>query len=384
MSKPIVNKHYIGIDALRFGAAMLVVAFHFGFLMGINPLGLVGSASQQSVVFAELYDYTHFGWIGVQIFFVISGFVIAFSGEKAGPFQFFQSRVVRLGPAVWICAPLTLIATLALGFRSTEEAWRGFRHSMAFLPWTPWIDGSYWTLGIEIAFYTMVWLLIRAGRFAYIKPLAIVIGVASSLFWICVTMAESRSGAPVAWWRESRTLSLLLLHHGMFFAIGVFLWSELIKKAEPRNVLWIGVFCLGGCLQISAESAAANAGFGTAYDAMLPCMIWLGALALIVVSVRANAVLHRLPAPVVRAIVTAGAMTYPLYLLHQIIGGVVMGCLVRAGMGRWQALAAGMALIVALAWVVAVRLEPLLQSVVRRALSRAHLLYTTRMTSIVK
>lgn len=377
MSRPGAKPHYPGIDALRFGAAALVVAYHFGFLMGVNPAGLVGSASQRAVAFAELYDYTNFGWIGVQIFFVISGFVIAFSGEKAGAFQFFQSRVVRLGPAAWICAPLTLLATLALGFRPAEDAWRGFRHSMAFLPWAPWIDGSYWTLGIEIGFYALVWLLIRSGRFARINTLAIAIGAASSAFWMVVTLAEWRAGpgAMLAWWRESRAFGLLLLHHGMFFALGVLLWSELLKQSARRNLVWIGIFCLSGCLQIGAESAAVNRGFGTAYGASLPCAIWLCAVGMIVVSVRANAALHRLPPRAVRALARAGALTYPLYLLHQIIGGVVMGALVRAGAGRWAALAAALALIVALAWLVASRIEPFLQSLVRRALTAAHARY---------
>jgi peptidoglycan/LPS O-acetylase OafA/YrhL len=380
VNRPLNNKHYIGIDALRFGAAALVVAFHFGFLLGINPISMLGKASRQAVVFSELYDYTHFGWIGVQIFFVISGFVIAFSGEKAAPFQFFQSRVVRLGPAVWICAPLTLITTLGMGFLPAEDTWRGFRHSMAFLPWSPWIDGSYWTLGIEVAFYAMVWLLIRFGRFAYIKPLAIVIGVASSLFWVGVVLAGPVVAAALHPWRWNRPVSLLLIHHGMFFAMGVFLWSELIKKSERINLLWIGLFCIGGCLQIIAENDAVNQRFSLAYQPLLPCAIWLASLVAIAWSVRGNAALHRLPGWLVRVVVTGGAMTYPLYLLHQIIGGALMGWLVVSGVNRWTALVAGIAAILALTWVVAVWLEPALQAAVRGLMSGARQRYLARAT----
>ena len=170
----------------------------------------------------------------------------------------------------------------------------------------------------------------------------------------------------------------------MFFALGVLLWCELIKKSERRNLVWIAVFCLSGCLQIGAESAAANRGFGTAYGASLPCAIWLGALGLIVLSVRANARLHGLPPLALRVLTTAGAMTYPLYLLHQIIGGVLMGAMVRAGAGRWVALLAGLAVILALAWLVAVRLEPQLQSAIRRMLSAAHQRYLAYATQAAK
>lgn len=168
--KDAVNpKHILGIDVLRFVAACLVVAFHFCFLMGVNPNGLVGSASQKIVAFPELYNFAEFGWVGVQVFFVISGFVIAFSGEKSTAFSFLRSRIVRLGPAVWICAPITLMATMLVGFRTDDVMFRSFRHSMAFLPWEPWIDGSYWTLGIEISFYAAVLFLIRFFKFEYIN-----------------------------------------------------------------------------------------------------------------------------------------------------------------------------------------------------------------------
>ncbi len=377
---PIGNRHYVGIDVLRFAAAVAVMAFHFCFLMGINPNGLVGSASQQAVAFPELYGATNFGWVGVQVFFVISGFVIAFSGEKAGPFQFFQSRVVRLGPAVWICAPLTLLATALVGFRPAEEMWRAFRHSVAFLPWEPWIDGSYWTLGIEIAFYTAVFMLIRFGRFSHVKLLAIVIGVVSSLFWILMTVMEPGASGEwaqrIARWHASRTLRLLLVHHGMFFAVGVLLWSELVKQPSRRNWLWIAVFCVTGCVQIAAESRGANAGFATHYSAALPCAIWLGSLAVLVWSVRNNALLHqRVPIGLIGAAKTAGMMTYPLYLLHQIIGGALMGAMVLSGLNRWLALAVTTAIILLATWLVATQLEPVLQKLVKRLLATVHSRY---------
>lgn len=83
---------------------------------------------------------------------------------------------------------------------------------------------------------------------------------------------------------------------------------------------------------------------------------------------RNNGSWHKLPGAVREAIRTAGMMTFPLYLLHQVIGGAIMGTLVLAGWNRWSALAATLALVLAASWVVAKHLEPVLQRITKQAL----------------
>ena len=386
---PAVNaKHILGLDILRFVAACLVVAFHYCFLMGINPEGLVGSASRGVVKFPELYESTNFGWVGVQIFFVISGFVIAFSGEKSSASSFLRSRIVRLGPAVWICAPITLLATILVGFRQHEDMYRAFRHSMAFLPWAPWIDGSYWTLGIEISFYAAVLFLIKFFNFENIKILAIVIGVVSSMFWAIHALAGIEQihsfGLQLKWVLEDRLPKLLLINHGMFFALGVFLWSELIKKHDVKKIFWIILFCMSGCAQIVAESDIVNHEFNTRYSAAIPCAVWLASIAIIVLSVRANARLHRLSGGAVKAIQIAGMMTYPLYLLHQIVGGTMMGWMVLNGADRWVALATVSIIIFVLTGLIATWAEPWIQGWTKYLINYIHGRYNSMRIRLVK
>lgn len=174
------------------------------------------------------------------------------------------------------------------------------------------------------------------------------------------------------WLSEERNSSLLLIHHGMFFALGVFLWSELIKKHELKNLMWIAIFCVTGCLQIVVETDAVNREFSRDCPILLPCMLWILSIAFIVWSVRANALLHRQSPRVVRMIQTAGAMTYPLYLLHQIVGGALMGWMVSSGINRWTALFAAMALVFLATWIIAKHAEPLLQKWTKRAVDFVH------------
>ncbi|MBP1207904.1 peptidoglycan/LPS O-acetylase OafA/YrhL [Duganella sp. 1411] len=369
-ASPAPKQHLLGIDVLRFAAALMVLFFHFCYLITVSPHGFIGNASRQAVTFPEMTPFSHFGWVGVQIFFVISGFVIAFSGEKATPFGFLSSRVVRLGPGAWICAPLTLLATIAVGFSPAEEMYRGLRHSMAFIPWGPWIDGSYWTLGIEVAFYATVLGIISLGRFPLVRPLAMVLGAVSALFWLAVTVTDPASGLglKLAAARGSRLVALLLVHHGIFFALGVFLWLELVKRPARANQMWIGALLVAGCVQIVADNAHGNAEFGAHHGALAPCATWLLAMAFMVWSVKANAHWHRLPGAARAAIRTAGMMTFPLYLLHQVVGGAILGALVLGGWNRWNALAATVALVLAASWLIAKHLEPALQRLTKQAL----------------
>ncbi|WP_300755503.1 acyltransferase [Janthinobacterium sp.] len=368
-------RHVIGLDALRFIAAMLVVAYHYGFWFWADPSPVSSPQLQHLISFPELFASTHFGWVGVQIFFVISGFVIAFSGERSGGFDFLVSRVVRLGPGVWICASVTLVAVVTAGESGLAQTLRAFLHSVLFIPIAPWIDYAYWTLGIEIVFYFLVFLLVLRGKFSWINRLAMVIGLASTLFWLAAWVASMGDAGQffqlMQQLRRSRILGLLLVHHGIFFALGIFLWLELVKHSCRENRLWCVLFCAAGCLQIALTSSATDETTGTAFSAWIPVLCWLAALAWIIVSVRRNHRVHALPQWFLRLLKTAGMMTFPLYLLHQVAGAHLMVGLVQAGAGRWLALAGALAFSLCGAWLVAVYCEPALQRVTKQALLRA-------------
>ncbi|TGV93818.1 acyltransferase, partial [Mesorhizobium sp. M2E.F.Ca.ET.154.01.1.1] len=97
----------------------------------------------------------------------------AFSAENSTPLKFFEARVRRLAPAVWVCAPISAVVLLMVGLSWPTDAVLRLARTAMFVPFEPWVDSVYWTLGIEIAFYAIVWILLRLGRFHLMEAVAV-------------------------------------------------------------------------------------------------------------------------------------------------------------------------------------------------------------------
>lgn len=88
------------LDLLRFFAALAVVFHHYsldGFAaesMTIMPYPLLASISK-------------YGYLGVELFFMISGFVILMTASNGDLKKFVISRLIRLYPAFWVCCSIT-------------------------------------------------------------------------------------------------------------------------------------------------------------------------------------------------------------------------------------------------------------------------------------
>lgn len=132
------HKQIIGLDLLRAGAALLVLLFHLSFW------DWRGQATHPQVprAFAFFTPLSSQGWIGVEIFFVISGFVIAYSTKTVTSIQFLQHRLTRLLPGALVCATLSgLLLLTAYPPKMVADHW--FR-SVTF---SPWVLGSTGLIG---------------------------------------------------------------------------------------------------------------------------------------------------------------------------------------------------------------------------------------------
>ncbi|EWY39417.1 acyltransferase [Skermanella stibiiresistens SB22] len=142
----------VSIQYLRAFAAILVVFHH---------------ARYQVTEFQVFYDQGVwlFGQAGVDIFFVISGFImwVTTSGRPMSPGRFIQNRIIRIVPMYWIVTLAVAIAVLLMPslFRAAEATPEHVVKSLLFIPhfdpgapgriWPLLIPG--WTLNYEMFFY---------------------------------------------------------------------------------------------------------------------------------------------------------------------------------------------------------------------------------------
>ncbi len=360
---PDQSRQIVGLDVIRGLAALLVLCFHLGFWIWrdhVPRLPVPAAYDGWTPLFSR-------GWVGVEIFFVLSGFVIAYSTEGATARRFLQHRVNRLLPAALLCSTAT--GTLLLTAYPLREVGAQWLRSVVFFPVGPWIDGSYWTLPIEVAFYALVGvtLLFRRGRFL---PWVIgVLGAVSAVACLVVLLDP-------AWVPRALVTSLsasgfppgacLLLIHGTFFALGVFLYLTCLQGITPPRLTLVALYGVGCVSELVWHDRGAALATGVLPEWPVPVGVWLASVLGLIASVRWNAAIREaLGSRGLRLTRRVGIATYPLYLLHAKIGQVLIGGFHRR-IGYGGAFLLTAVLLVMGALLVAEGLEPFL----RRALQR--------------
>ncbi|WP_230947821.1 acyltransferase family protein [Burkholderia territorii] len=148
------------LDLLRFLAAIAVVFFHYAFR------GYAGD-DLTTMHYPALEPIAQYGFLGVHLFFMISGFVILMTAGDGSVTRFIASRASRLLPAFWVCCTITFLVTLAIGGDRFVATWPQYLVNMVTLGGglgTDPIDGAYWSLGAELRFYRLVGILLIIGQ----------------------------------------------------------------------------------------------------------------------------------------------------------------------------------------------------------------------------
>ena len=258
------HNHYYGIDLIRFLAAASVLCFHFLYL------------NDAAGGFRAAFPVAWFGWIGVEVFFVISGLVIANSASGSTALQFLRGRFLRLYPAAWICATIAL----AVGLLAHSQGLlpRYFR-SMILFPNGPWMDTVYWTLGVEMGFYAMVLALLACGVFTSINVFAAALTTVSTIFIlfigsVLVGVVPESGLSHFAVVHEHALDVILLARHGAFFALGIWLWlstSRPLMRWEMVCAVLAAVICIIEILLRSREFMPMNYPVSAA---LAPAVLW--------------------------------------------------------------------------------------------------------------
>jgi peptidoglycan/LPS O-acetylase OafA/YrhL len=310
-----------GLDVIRFFAAFLVMTYHLAFWSwAVGHEATSNSITHGTPAFPSLTWLSWFGGVGVDIFFVLSGFVILYSADRDSR-SFARSRVLRLVPGALVAASLSAITLMQLKTMSDWSVVTRFLRSIFFVPYGPWIDGVYWTLGIEIVFYATIFLLLNTASVERLRLVLYPIGLVSSAFWLMSVFfglnayIDATFGSAVV-----RTLQLLLVYHGNLFTIGGLLWASLLGQRKEADLPVIAL-CVGTAMLHIANDKAWEAEVAHS-TAVVPILIWATCVVGIVLSVRFNDQISRvIPGRFARII---GIATYPLYLINDVIGAAFL------------------------------------------------------------
>jgi peptidoglycan/LPS O-acetylase OafA/YrhL len=256
------------------------------------------------------------GWVGVELFFLISGFVILLTVERCnGIADFLVRRWLRLFPAMLLVTLLTLLfnATLQPIAQFADDPWYYALPGLSFISSSFWhvllrvdiesLHHAFWTLYVEVGFYAIFGVTYFYAGWKRATAVLIVLGLAvlfgrPALTYFDAPRLAGRALEPFEW---------LGLRYYPWFASGI-LFAKAKSLQDNRMFLLACVVGLGAAVLISPNDRPLEWDDRSAMIAVV---------ALFAFAQRSQQVQQLLQA---RSLIFFGAISYPLYLAHETIG----------------------------------------------------------------
>ncbi len=286
------------IQVLRGIASLLVVLLH----VSLNSMMIL-----QKEFFGKAF---HFGGSGVDIFFVLSGFIITYTSmaslsESRNSVTFLRRRFVRIYPVYWLIISVFLLLQVCLpSFYRTHFAITlpNILFTYLLLPGHEMINGVSWTLSFELFFY----LLFTMAFFIRNKKISFGLGFLYSLVIIGFALGGWDENPENSW------LQMITFPMNLEFFMGVVV-AALVRKTMPvktcKMLLIVGsvLFLVGGIMT--------NYGY-VLVSSVFNRVILSGIPAFFIILGLVKLELHRRSITVNKFLLKLGESSYSLYLLH--------------------------------------------------------------------
>lgn len=309
---PLTRAHpsskYFGIQSLRFIAAFMVVITHTTFMIGerFHHIGDNGAWRE--------------GNAGVDLFFVISGFVMAISSAQLqnhphGAREFIIRRLMRIVPLYWVATTLKLCAVLLVPALTLHSAFDP-GHTVASYLFLPWrnaeneikpLVGVGWTLTFEMFFYALfaLSLLFRLSPLKFTLPLLTSMACLSFL-------KNPEAGA----WQVY--LDPILLE----FGLGLIAGRLILAGFKITPTVGLPIVCIGfACFFIPSVMFGSERALGWGVPAFFIVLFTAG-------------MEHHLAKILPKEVSFWGDSSYALYLFHSFLVPVVGAVLVKLGLAH--------------------------------------------------
>lgn len=291
------------LDLFRGIAAILVILFHY------------------TTRYQELYGHkmnyiinVPFGKMAVSTFFILSGFLICKSINKENSaVQFLWKRFIRMWPC-YFCAMIITTIVICIGgdvFLERIPTIKQFICNLTMMPeylGQKAIDGAYWTQAIEIIFYFIVASIILLNKREKIKEISIVWCVISIILNILIGNLNNKI---------LKILGVLCIStYSQLFITGILLYY-LYNNDKDKKLICFG---LALCLINQLLS------LGIQYTIFYIVELVLFYLIIIKSAVKCHKFIEK------KFIIFISTISYPLYLVHQMIGYVIINKLESIGL----------------------------------------------------
>ncbi len=318
------NSRVAILDLLRFVAAILVLLYHYHYYL-------------VKVTGDNTFALFKFGYLGVNFFFMLSGFVIIASAHNRSAIKFGLLRALRLYPAFISCLLITLVVLYIFG-NELPSFFAILLNAFIINDYfgVPNIDGVYWTLQAELKFYGCVFLLILFSALSHYRV------------WLSVWLGLA---IIFHFYNQPFFLGWFISPAYSFFFIGGVAAYYIFNNSKDRFA-WV-VFGMAMIFSL-IKSWAQIDGFCkdvNEWDKSIAALITLSFFILFVFLPQLNEKLK--PS---RYIAILGGMSYPLYLIHSRAGlELVNG--IRGSVGVYGALVIGILAVLLVSLLVHIYIE---------------------------
>ena len=286
-------KKIYGFDYIRGISALFIMLYHY-------------TTRYFDIFHNKTFESDHIGlWWGcfaVSVFFMLSGYLTAYTyDDKVKPFEFIKKRVLRLYPSYISAIAVTTLFTLIFN----SDAFIGVLPTISNLAiyqslfGIANVDGAYWTLSVEMTFYIIFAVLIL---FRLIKRIDII-----NLLWILFIIFQQVFSHSIPGIINSASKIIAITDYAHTFIIGVSL-CRIIKKASYKSVI-LDFINLFACIAVQFRQFSA----------------FRGIFLLIFVVLIAFFATKNIFIKFLKPLVFIANISYPLYLVHQNIGYMIIG-----------------------------------------------------------
>lgn len=355
------------LNVIRGSSALLVLFFHFFvffFTAHDMSAGLINAEPLLDLAVPAYLPYVesvpiNIGHLGVAFFFLLSGFFIQPSLEKYNLVRpFLVHKFFRLWPSYAFCFAIGLVFVFFFSQLRDDVYPYSLPHLLSYFTWTrdifnyAYIDGSVWSLEVQIKFYIFSALVWYFFRHRFLETMI------TSLLTLCVVGYGLKYGVTEWGWLEDSSYEYLIrvlnkdIKYFLLITVGMCFYSYYSKKISLLKFIILGMLVLG-CF-ISPLSLYIRLPLMNSY--CLGAFLFFSAVFFKNIETKNTGYVSRVMAWVSK-------ISYPLYVGHVLPGYTIMYYMLEKGLNVYLAIFTALVVVFPLAYLTHEKIEKVFSAI---------------------